>query len=663
MAKGELYVVGTRDGNGNLNNRQLEQVYLGAFPEGTDPIYLKNTQHDCNCCKNFIRNIGHVVAIKDGKIQTVWDLEGLEYPYDVVAKAMHQYVIHEPIAQVFRADQPMYGAQFTNQTTPDGERIRWNHFHGKVQARHFSPKPGPLIGETNGNYQVMNRGLSEIIMEHLRTVKKLIEDENLYRGEEHLHAVNGFIELKKQYEAYQGPKELFSWENIDAKYGYFRNSSIGKLLVYLCEGNTLEEAVGKFEAMVAGPNYKRPKALVTQAMIDEAMKTIDELNLAPALERRHATIADVNVNDVLWVNNSSAALMVGGTTKALGAMLSAEVNNKVDPSKAREISISDFMANIAPGASAIELMMANRLIPNLVSITAPVHSEVNKLFKWGNDFCWSYNGNITDAIREKVKAAGGNVNNALMRVSLAWYNFDDLDLHVYEPDGHHIYYGNKGSTSRNGGMLDVDMNLGKGTTRTPVENVSWTKMSDGKYKVQVNNWAQRETDGIGFTLQVAQGGTTQEYRYDRVVGNVNCLEITVKGGLIVEVKPIDKNIKGGAGFTQEAWGLKTEEFVPVKTIMLSPNYWGEEDGVGNKHHFFILEGCLNDEPVRGIYNEFLDSRLDKHRKVFELLGSKTKCDPAPEQLSGLGFSSTGKGNVIARVTKDGKSGQLFNIKF
>lgn len=55
MSKHELFVV-------NVPGDQLWAAYLAAFPEGTNPIYKTNTEHDCSCCKNFIRNLGNVVA-------------------------------------------------------------------------------------------------------------------------------------------------------------------------------------------------------------------------------------------------------------------------------------------------------------------------------------------------------------------------------------------------------------------------------------------------------------------------------------------------------------------------------------------------------------------------------------------------------------------------
>lgn len=94
---------------------------------------------------------------------------------------------------------------------------------------------------------------------------------------------------------------------------------------------------------------------------------------------------------------------------------------------------------------------------------------------------WTYNGGVADSIKEKVRAAGGQTEGFL-RCSLAWSNYDDLDLHVVEPNNLEIYYSNR--IGRSGGKLDVDENAGYGKTRKPVENIIWVnerKMLEGKY--------------------------------------------------------------------------------------------------------------------------------------------------------------------------------------
>jgi len=83
-------------------------------------------------------------------------------------------------------------------------------------------------------------------------------------------------------------------------------------------------------------------------------------------------------------------------------------------------------------------------------------------------------------------------------------------------------------------------------------------------------------------------------------------------------------------------------------VMHSPNHWDGEQ-TGNKHVFFILDGCKNPESTRGFYNEFLTDDLREHRKTMEMLAGKMLVSPSDEQLSGVGFSTTSKRSVVVKV--------------
>lgn len=617
---------------------EIWRRYLSAFPPGTDPMFRKKTEHDCACCRHFIRAAGNVIKIIDGIRYTVWDVYNeLSSPYKEVAYAMSSYILSLEVEGLYLTKFPKAGDEFTRESI-DGKVIRWEHFVADIPSKFIDADPGTRIGKAQAAHDVLKRGVTELTPEAVATVLDLIDNNTLYRGQEHQSAVAAFQALQGKFvqQDERVTDDLF-WELHNAPAARVRNTAIGTLLQDLSEGKDLEVAVKAFEKMVAPQSYKRPTALITARMVEEAMKTINALDLEPALQRRHATLSDVSITSVLWVDRNVQGKLKGG----IAALLHEEVVPAAfDTNNAKPITIGAFLS--LPHPNGIRLYLDNNMLPNFVSLTAPVNPEAAPLFKWSNNFAWSYEGNVTDSIKERVKRAGGMVEGVALRCSLAWRNYDDLDLHCKLPNGVLIYYAAKQ------GILDVDMNASAaGATRDPVENMRWPKPPDGTYKFIVNNFNRRETTGFGFEVEVESALGLHSFRYLKSLPNkenVHVCDVVVKGGRAVVIEAGSEMTAGQA--TQNSWGLKTLDLIKVQAIVLSPNYW-DGNASGNKHHFFILEGCKNPVPCRGIYNEYLHNRLESHRKVFEMVGEKTKCPVVDAQLSGVGFSSTRKDTVVA----------------
>jgi hypothetical protein len=674
LSEHELYVV-------DIDPDELYAAYLAAFPPGTNEVFRERTEHDCSTCRNFIKNLGPVVAIVDGAVHTVWDTAavspGLE-EYSVVAHALAQLVSSKPIKSLFRTDMPSYGAEKNNELGADGSVHIWHHFHGKVAAKHFSATPGAAVGEHTSAVQVFRRGLEELTPASLATVLELIDANALYRGAEFRAAVAGFQQMQSDYSVQAiDHRQIYVLANAVAPAARIRNTAIGTLLQDLSAGIELEKAVKSFEDKVSGTNYKRPTALITPRMIDDAMKTIEAEGLEPALARRLANIGDITINNVLWADNSVKPAMKGGLHGLL--MEAAAPMTIVDGAKAEDISIADFLTNVLPKAHNLGLLVKNAHQGNFMTLTAPVHADVKPLFKWDNNFAFSYAGNTADSeLRRRVAGAGGRVDGVL-RFSHTW-NYDArnaslMDLHVFMPGSsshregsHNNYPGgqrvgwNNRKDSLSGGVQDVDYVQAAPVGYVPVENITFPDMArlkEGKYVFKIHNWAFREPTKGGFRAEIEFGG--QVYQYERREPLKNKEWVTVAEATLKDGQFTIEHRMPTTTTSQQIWGVDTETLVKVNTVLKSPNHW-DGQAIGNEHVFFVLDGCKTDAPARGIYNEFLRSDLEKHRKVFEVLGNKTMCEPAAEQLSGLGFSTTKRDSVLISVTSE-KSRRAYNVQF
>jgi len=634
----------------------LWDTYLSSFPEGTNPIFKERTEHDCQCCKGFIRTIGDIVCIdSDGELVSIWDVE-IGGRYQAVADGLSALVKSSPIANAFLHYEPVVGVSETFQQLEGGEVKGWHHFFVTLPGEVVCAKAsiGTSLGDLRSTRDVLDRSLREISVEAIETVLELIDQNSLYRGEENRTSVAKFLKIKKAFDK-SSTKDTFVWMyNADPKsVTRIRGTAIGTLLVDLSEGKDLDVAVRSFEAKVAPTNYKRPTALITKSMIKKAQEKVEELGFLKSLDRRYAVTDDVTVNNVLFADRAARRGM------NVFEELSDDVTENVQSfDKVEEVDIETFVDNVLPGATSVELLLENRQASNLVSLVAPVHADSKCMFKWGNLFSWAYAGEVADSIKARVKNAGGNVEGDL-RCSLSWFNFDDLDLHMVEPGGQHIFYQNKQSSS---GSLDVDMNVFAGGSREAVENITYAnrhRMGEGRYKLYVNQYAKRESIDVGFDVEIEFDGVVHTFAYAKAVRSgenviVACFDYDHKTGIeFIESMPSSQTSK-------KIWDLQTQSFHRVSMIMNSPNHWVGH-GTGNKHYFFMLQDCLNPDKARGFFNEFLTDDLREHRKVFEVLGSKMKAPESLIQLSGLGFSSTQRNHVFCKVS--GSFSRVIKITF
>jgi hypothetical protein len=650
----------------DLDKDELWNLYLDSFPTGTNEIYRVRREHDCSACRQFIKKIGNVVTIQDGVVKSVWDFETNDIEYKPVMETLAAFVKSRSVSDVWINKFPTIGIDTNYEQSEDGKIIEWEHFYLEIPSKfvmNSSKSVEEIRGDLRSTKDVFKRSLEEITEDSILTVLELMASNSLYKGEEWKGVLSEFLKYKKAYSRLSSDDEKnnFAWEQstkAGAVIGRIRNHSIGVLLVDVSEGMELDEAVRKYEKIVAPENYRRPKAIFTKKMLEDAQKTIEELGYMDSLPRRYATLDDITVNNILFSNKDSAKRIEG-----IFEEMSKDVTiNPKKFSKIEEVPIDKFVEKILPSARELEILFENKHSNNMVSLIAPANRDAPTMFKWSNAFSWAYSGNITDSsMKENVKNAGGNVEG-ILRFSIQWndseYNPNDFDAHCIEPNCYEIYYAQRNSETT--GQLDVDI-IHPEINKPAVENITWTdkfRMLKGTYKFFVRNY-NHNGGRTGFKAEIEFNGQIYSFEYNkelRFKEDVQVAEVTFDGSNFTIKEKLPSNVS-----SREVWGLKTYQFVPVSVVCYSPNYWDLQNGIGHRHYFFILKDCLNPETPNGFYNEFLKRELEQHKRVFEALASKIRVQYSDDQLSGIGFSSTKRNELIIKVKA--QTERVIKVKF
>lgn len=650
----------------NVDKDEFYNLYLDSFPAGTNEIYRTNREHDCSCCRGFIKQLGNVVTIKDGNVTTIWDFETNDSTYAPVLKAMSDYVKAHIVSDVYMSIEKKIGCHHNFEIIEKMTPKQWDHFFFELPDKFVLRRgrsKGDVLGDFRDTRNVFKRSLDEISMDAVNTVLDLITDNVLYRGEEWKNQITEFKKYKKEYDKLSSSdKELYAWEQsvkVGAVIGRIRNHSIGTLLTNISEGMDVETAVKKYEQIVAPSNYKRSKPIYTQKMLDDAQKKITELGYLDSLQRRYATLDDITINDILF-SNKDAAKRIDGALDVFGELAKTTKSSKTKKfDRVEEVNIDTFVNEILPETRELELYLENKHSSNMVSLIAPKNIDSKSMFKWGNNFGWAYSGNLTDSeMKDRVKAAGGSVTGDL-RFSIQW-NEDgrdncDLDAHCITPCTE-IYYGRKRDCNTNG-ELDVDI-ISPGRN-IAVENITWANrktMKDGTYTFFVNQYSGSVKNG--FRAEIEFDGQIYSFDYPHSMRggeNVVVATVTLKNGEFTIKEELNSSVT-----SKDIWGVKTNGFVPVSVVCYSPNYWEKvENKNGHRHVFFMLKDCVNPENPSGMFNEFLVQELYEHRKVMEALASKMRIEDSDDQMSGVGFATDKRAEVVVKVNGE----RTVKIKF
>jgi hypothetical protein len=683
-----------------MTGQQVWDLYLASFTETENPVFRdpSSTTKNCNHCNNFFRRYGNIVSIgEDYSVTTMFDVEASE-EYATAAKALATAIKAAPVTEVFfetfnelnslpyesctkasatfqlgTASNPKRytkeEAEKFGVVKPNEIRI-FDHIHVFVDKT-FVDSTGSSVESIMGTYRdaknVFQRAMETISLDTLHLVRDLINQGSLLDGTTHLYKIEQIIPLKKEYdELTASQRNNWCWaKSYKLPFAKFRNELIGVLCSELSEGEDLNTACQSWNKRVDPVNYMKTTAPITQRQIAEAKQFVEENGYTESFERRFATIDDIKVSEILHSNVGDGGIKEVSIFDSVQATSTRHKRSEFDGIE--EVSIEKFMKDILPTCTSVEMFLTNNHEGNMVSLTTAKNPASKPIFKWDNNYSWTFNGNLAgkSQIKEAVKTAGGRVDGVL-RFSMIWnesgQDRSDLDAWCQQPNGQEIGYNtgfrkDRGNTySQFGGQLDLD-NTDPGRD-VGVENIYFadlSKMRNGIYRFWVNQFSSRNSQG--FKAEIEFDGETYLYEYNKPVsGKISVAEITLTNG-VFSIKHI---LPESAVSSKEIYGLETNKFHKVNLVCLTPNHWGQNN-VGNKHYLFMLDGCKSPNAIRGFHNENLLPELATHRKVLEVLGATTLIPSTEKQLSGLGFNSTVNAEVVVKL--QGSHKRTLKIKF
>ncbi|MBO4242966.1 MAG: zinc-ribbon domain-containing protein [Clostridiales bacterium] len=259
--------------------------------------------------------------------------------------------------------------------------------------------------------------------------------------------------------------------------------------------------------------------------------------------------------------------------------------------------------------------------------------------EWDEVLEGAVNGVLSEDLLEDV-LTGLNAGSGDITISVLWDSEDDLDLHVFTPDGSEIYYSNKVAQN---GELDVDANTSSNMMDNPVENVFFTNPYNGQYWVYLDDYNDRSTGTTNYIVKITIGSESQTFT-GTIDGSGTTLEIVgfEYGGGIDEATMDDvlNSLQAGSGeiTISMLWDTEDDLDLHVETPDGSEIYYANKIAGGGELDIDAnTSSNMMDEPVENIYFETLDGGLYK------------------VSIVDYNDRSSGTTNYIVRVTVGGES--------
>lgn len=356
----------------DVDGAALWATYLNHLP-------TEQQVHNCHACRHFIGRYGGLVTVDDaGRTSpAAWRPDAVPDFYRPALTAMHALVAGARVTGVFLTSTAVLGTPQTGD---------WTHLAARLDASAPSLHRGVLsprqrMAALRESFRTVSAALADFDARHLDEALRLLRAEQLSRSERFIAPVRWLRELKDRPKGRAGENLL--WRAVaEAPDGYChpRASVLGKLIEGIAAGLSLSDLQAIFAEMVDPLQYQRPQSAPAAGNVRAAEDLVAKLGLAPALERRFATLDDVKV--FLWRPRDTAKPERGGvfahlTTKGEGRAEARELESV-------DVTWEKFARTVLPSATRLELKVPTRRA-SFIALTSAVHADAPPILRWDHE--------------------------------------------------------------------------------------------------------------------------------------------------------------------------------------------------------------------------------------------------------------------------------------
>lgn len=374
----------------NANPDKLWELYLGGMSGGKWPHYK------CNTCKRFVQTYGGLVTIQEhqsfvkpmsgdeflGKAclthPLIWRGSPTDWPkfFRYSVHLMNEEVIKSGITGVFYSSEKTWGVPVTGQ---------WTHMSAE-NPRVVADTPVKtcfqMMAEKKEEYGMLCRALAGYPQAAVNQAVRILEGEILCRSEKAMGVAKWFKRLHESLVGMRGrQRDNLIWLAVaGAPPGFCHVGStvISTLLDDIIAGYPVAVIQDRWAKKLHPMTYQRPTAPPKSGTIDQAEKLVEKMKLAPSLERRYATLDDVQTK--LWVPTPPMAELVeGGVFSHLRQSSKPSVGKLDLPPLA--ITWEKFQRTVLPTAQAMEVYIPNARC-GFYGLTAAVHPDAPPILQW-----------------------------------------------------------------------------------------------------------------------------------------------------------------------------------------------------------------------------------------------------------------------------------------